>query len=416
MPKILIGKNFEAKSDAIKALLKEDTKIDVNFLRSNYDKAGFDDFKNSAGVLITYYDDYKTFDYDGEKKTIIWKTMRKDVEDHLTISTQVIGVDKVFLDFDASKFTTAPPLKPSSPFYAFDMKTSIGDDAPTNELVISAHLNKKDGVKAAECRVNAYSPKKINLKVVILNKYNDDIQAIGLGKKADNKNINCVTYGDNEKLDTKPQGDDKIYTYPDGRQSITVGEDLICQTKVSKTFIFDSKNLEEELNKVYKQINVTWEITYFDKVLVYYDAIINGGNDNGVADIKDGITTEYSFIIKEVQKVVGEALPKKDRIAIIVNEFDDSGAVGLTIRGGQFAFVKLKQDDNEVMQTIIHELGHTLNLEDLTTQFASKNATKEDDKTNVMTYSYDKKASERLIFRKFQWTTLRSFMTGKFNP
>ena len=104
MPKILIGKNFEAKSDAIKALLKEDTKIDVNFLRSNYDKAGFDDFKNSAGVLITYYDDYKTFDYDGEKKTIIWKTMRKDVEDHLTISTQVIGVDKVFLDFDASKF------------------------------------------------------------------------------------------------------------------------------------------------------------------------------------------------------------------------------------------------------------------------------------------------------------------------
>jgi hypothetical protein len=431
MKPLVYKKNyFLAAFNAINSLLLDMSSIDFY---SNL--PGFDD--NS----IPYYPDYnKVVKIGDEAKRVVFKTILPSNPTSLGVKiTGDILPEKVFMDFDGSKFITPPPLNLHTIDEDLNLTINLKYNTPeeADYITIKTRVESKTGDVKSECNLISFTPKRIRLGVYVVNEYSDDIQIIKVNENGLNKETACISWGGNKRLETIPLSgivdtptppDDQI-GFEDGvPQRILVGKNTKCDTKAKQSIlinrdkIINVSELQVYLNEIYSQINVEWTVSIVPRSIdIDYDK-----DNNNNMDIR---TFDECDIIEEALQKESE-FSNFDKILVILNTIDYPLTPGITMRNGeeftyQAQFVhtagKTLTESSKPYLTIAHELGHTLGLDDLTSQFKdivvekTKKVFVEDDKNNVMTYSLSRIDKCCKSFRKFQWDTMRKHMKDKYN-
>ncbi|MCC6690389.1 MAG: fibronectin type III domain-containing protein [Bacteroidia bacterium] len=253
-------------------------------------------------------------------------------------------------------------------------------------IVFKASTTKKYGFdeKQYAARANEYEA------IVLPNKKNYFVPLIGIAEGQSDEaaveiNIKNVEAG---KLKFKTQsGQDIVLQNNAGKQTITVPAEAQSvyayynNSKIGKLNVISLKpisrklvivpvngaaaptNLQDNINTIYRQANVTWSVSTAPNLNINYDS-----NNNGL-DVADAtLMNKYS----EEMRVIRDAFRKDssyDKSAyylFVVNSFSDKSTQGYMVRGRAVGFVSRPNSggDDQAIRTIAHELAHgTFGLE-----------------------------------------------------
>lgn len=150
-----------------------------------------------------------------------------------------------------------------------------------------------------------------------------------------------------------------VYAWYDGKK---VGKlNVISLKAIAKKLVIvpvgnasaNSGNLQTELNKVYKQANVTWSVTTKPAFA------FNIGTDLEMADAT--LMSKYSTEMRALRDAYKQATPDYDKDAyyvFVVNGFSEPSTKGYMVRGRALGFVASSGSATENARVIAHELAH----------------------------------------------------------
>jgi hypothetical protein len=409
-PMLINSDEFGAALAAIKAFAS----IKIDFFKSEKNVAGLDDNK------IKYYFSYDAIDFEGSKKPIMWKAIKANEPDFIGFKVQKYPLKNVILkNIEQNSIINLNSKKSDLQLFS---GTGNTNQEPNEFVTYRANLLSAQGVTAAELRVVSYEKIELKLGIVIVDELNDDIQNIPIGNPTSSETTICVSPGLNGRLETKAfSGSTNKVVKINGLDYIVAGEDKKSESEV-KDLVADSPYFDEAkittfLNERYNPFNISWTVKIIpEHIKVDYDK-----NDNFIYTC-----CLFSNETESIQAAIkANKIGVFDRIAVLqpMKIFNPSigYAEGMTTIGDKYCYVSLGNYhiDNAflpkssiVMQTIAHELGHTLGTGDLNFyQNFIPSYTDEDDPENVLTYSKlrKKKDEEKCCkeFRKFQWERIR---------
>jgi hypothetical protein len=158
---------------------------------------------------------------------------------------------------------------------------------------------------------------------------------------------------------TVPHQAKSIYAWYDGKK---VGKlNVISLKAIAKKLVIvpvganiNTTNLQNDLNKIFSQANVTWNVT------VKPNYIYNLGND-GLEAADATLMTKYSTemrALRDAYKKFDSLYDKEAYYVFVVNNFTDPNVKGYMVRGRALGFVASTSSATEITRVIAHELAH----------------------------------------------------------
>jgi len=387
-------------------------------------------YSDSGSVTITVKDLTVLFDESYNQKygfdyyhtgSYASKSLKLGDEDHVlaTVSPSPY-FDLVYFNSILKPYVTASPNKAN----AFETDITL-KGISKGISVVQANCGKEDGNNINALNVCVFNEKVLTVSVTRIIEENDDVQVIPLGKgkpfqpcvntrnliveaipggddilEPSGKIINtgpdgicqtkavgidiqmiqvgygspvsvCVSSGENDFLDTNPQGDDIMIN-----KEILTGVDGICNTTANSTNIqntdCDIEDAKLYLDKVYKQAVIRWQVFEEAPCVVNYDL-----NRDSLCDLGDG--NRDNWPTDETTAIISKCGNRNyDFNVFLVNNgkhinIGDPNIGGMDIGGmanlnQPYAFVVVKSL-NEALNlknasfNMAHELGHCLGLE-----------------------------------------------------
>ncbi|MDR1973579.1 MAG: hypothetical protein LBQ31_02775, partial [Bacteroidales bacterium] len=242
--------------------------VDVRFEEDPNQKWGFDE-NNPYENLYPSYAEYND-------RGIPWKSLKKDGSDDdlVRVIVRPIGAE------NRVSFLT------SNHSITIDNLTSSNGSVRLSSSIDSGYIwVKVDNFVNDSMRLNiaAYELKTVDIKIVNIDEENDDVQLVRPGDITASATTPVVSCGNNDFLDSKVGGDDRIVG-----NNIVAGENKICETKANDSNIVSTNlslsDFKNTINSIYKQAVVEVNITYdtIHKVINYdlnRDSMIETGNN-----------------------------------------------------------------------------------------------------------------------------------------
>jgi len=352
------------------------TVVESVFMEDPNQLFGFDDYSNKE----TGGPAYKSV-AEGKKDTVL-----------LTWRPSPLPDDMHVISADMASLSIASPVSGNAPQTV--MLTSHTANPPTTIDVI-ARPAAKNGPDAGLLKTTVYNDRLRTVAYQLVHEENDDEQIGKVGETGSPMSI-CVSAGGNTELDTNPNGDDII-----SGTNILMGPNGICNTMANSTDVINNTvlgraDLENYLNKVFKQACIRWEVTELQAATVNWDIDRNGflayngnaGSDEEMAVRKqaDGTYDHNIFLVAPFT----QTSPKPNEILL-----------GYGILPGKHVFLDSTVHSHRsasVLNTLAHELGHNLDLKHVNGIKFFTN-----DRSNLMWDTSLPK--EPISLRKFQWDT-----------
>jgi len=187
----------------------------------------------------------------------------------------------------------------------------------------------------------------------------------------------------------------------------------VCLVGVNGSVVPEASYVEKELNKIYSQAVVEWEVVTIKEA--FNVNLMAGGKkiDNTDVNNKMDYTDEMKKVIREFKKT--EVYDKKSYYLFFFDEVVDARIKGYMPLGGRFGFIfKYKQGVYEYIRTIAHELGH--GVFHLRHTFSVNNIYQQSQGTtnNLMDYVSADKAHIAIELKKYQWDYIHDPQTILF--
>ena len=359
----------------------------------------------------------KGYGFDNTKEGEVWQSIELARNDKVTYNIKPDSTfNNVYFHADPSHMLSVSSYKAESSSQELTL-TSKGMEG-TSEVIVSVDSTKGEVIN--NLKVQVYSKKRKNLRVIILHEENDDVQEVAVGYRVAPHTV-CVSAGANGFLDTRPnwvggepdlEGDDEI----DEKGNITVGANGICETEALsrslKTRSIDVSKLRNVLNNViYNQAVFEWNVVDVQEISINWDL-----NKNQVFEIFDYNTSfqlvmgsEFKALDDELNGARGLFTRDQDSHFIIIsdhsepivlnNRLSDPYGYHLGEPYGQYTFV-FGHKSPDIYLTIAHELGHSA--------FGFKDNTyKVRQPLNLMNHVQLEDYINRILLLKEQWDVIQ---------